>query len=597
MFLILSPHIPAVRILFFLVFLLSPVLVYSGANPPPPEPDGARYNLLLVVVNSLNKFHLPLYGYSKPVTPNLDRFARDAYVFKNLITPVSHTPPVIRELFKAAPYGRQFFVETDWSESDIVKMSDYPIGRSLAEKGYVYFHERLPDDSGRPFVSFMHIWNLHFPYDLFRRRRDELPPVQRKIYERRLKGIDDITLVKEPVDTEEFSAFMDYQIFGVRRTQLPVGDGALWGSLLNDLKQTDGSPAAMVAAGLPARLTRRLARIKDPGELTRSDKAAIVRALNSFVNAPDSPVGKILFGPKTVYSLEGLTIGDAKFNRWDQSFVTNIEKHLYWKQPGPLLRLGSAGQLELVMPLDGRRRALLRQLYREALELILPALALHHPQHLWIALSPAESLKWQKSPSYQDELALFKNLYDANLSDVDGRFNECLEYLSRIGALDKTVLVFMGDHGEALMEHGKMEHGNSCYDEDISPPFIVRVPGRLTKTVFVETQLRTADVLPTLVELMGHRPPLPSTMPSGISLASALDGGRQPDITAFSRSYAASRSIRRNDGWKLHWDMDTRRRELYNWKKDPGETRNLAGEFPRVAAELEEQLNGFLYGD
>lgn len=574
-------------VLYTLLFYPTTTAFSAGSDSP--------YNLLIVVANCLNKFHAPLYGYPKPTTPNLDLFARDAYVFKNLICPVSHTPPVIRELFRGTPYGRDFFAKTDWSEQDIPKLTEYPIGQFLIDQKYVYHHEKLPESADLPFVSFMHFWNLHFPYDLFRRRENQLPAAQRRIYRSRLSGIDEITLVESPADTEKFPGFMDYQIFGVRRTQVPIADAKVWDSLLKKIKASDDSPAAVIASGFPKRLTRRLAQIRTWEQLTLDDKAAIIRALNGFIRDPDSPIGAVLFGPKTIYTSDGLFIGDDKFNRWDQSFVTDIEKHLFWQHEDPLLRLRDDGRLELMNPLSKHQRKLLRQLYREALELILPALAFHHPQHLWIALDPSEAKAWQKSRNYENELALFRNLYDANIMDVDRRFAECLERLRRLGVLEKTVVVFMGDHGEALMEHGKMEHGHTCYDEDINPPLIIRVPGRLTKTTFVDTQLRTADVLPTVLDLMGLPPP-PVQTPAGLSLAPVLIGGSNPDITVFSRSYSASRSIRRNDGWKLIWEMGTNQRELYNWKADPKEIHNVAAEFPKITAELEEEMHGFLYG-
>jgi hypothetical protein len=594
------PFLKTIRAFFGFCFvffiLLRPCSADSNVSLQAPK-TRERYNLLLVVVNSLNKFRLPLYGNSNGVTPNINRFAQEAYVFKNLIAPISHTPPVIRELFRAAPHDRTFYTETDWRDQDIAKLSAYPLGKFLEQNEYVYLHEKMPTaEMPRPFVSFMHFWNLHFPYDLFRLRKERLPPDQRRIYKSRLRGIDDIRLVETPADTEKFPGFLDYQIFGVRRTEVPIGDEKVWNSLLQSLKEPGGSPAAFVAAGFPKKPTRRLAQVQTAAQLTFRDKTTIVKALNGLIRDPDSPVGKILFGPMTVYRSEGLFIGTHKFNRWDHSLVTDIEKHLFWPNPEPLLELRENGRLGLKTPLNRRNRMLLRQLYRQTLELLLPALAFHHPQHLWIALDPEDAKKWQISPDYEVELALFKSLYDANVSDVDRRFGESLEHLRKLGVLDETVVVFMGDHGEALMEHGRLEHGLTCFDEDISPPLAVRVPGRLARTTVVETQLRTADVLPTVIELMGLRPPA-GPSPAGISLASALNGGPQPEITAYSRDYLSTRSIRRPDGWKLIWEMGTNRRELYHWKSDPGEKRDLSGENPQTAAELEEDLNRFLHGN
>ncbi len=558
-------------------------------------PEG-RSNLLLVMVNCLSKSHLPLYGYRDASTPNLDRFARDAYVFRNLVSPASFTPPVLQELFSSAPLGRDFYLGVGWNEWSPNEFERYPIIRSLADQGYVFTMDRLPDDAGKPFVSFFHICTLHYPYDQLRRREIELRGEVRRLYRRIVKDLDEIKLVEKPADTEKFPALREFQAFGVRRTELPVGDAVLWNGLLQSLRSSGDSPSAVVARALPSRLLRRLALVGGASDLTLRDKAAIVRALNDLTRDPRSPVGEVLFGARSSFNSGNLTIGGSTVTRWDWQFVADIERAML--EPNNIILLKDNGRMELAGPLDRHQRLFLRQIYRETLEFLFPALTLHHTQRFFIAPSEDVLRVWRDSPDYETDLALFRALYDANISEVDRQFGAALEGLRRLGAQDNTVVAFMGDHGEGFMERGYLEHGMAkCYDDEISPPLLIRVPGRLRDMLVVETQLRIADVFPTLIELMGLQTPVKSAAPAGISLASALDGGPHPGITAFSRNYDFSRSIRRHDGWKLIWEMGTNLRELYNWKNDPGEVHNAIEDHPAIAAELEEQLNRFLYGD
>jgi arylsulfatase A-like enzyme/Tfp pilus assembly protein PilF len=64
-------------------------------KPQAPTTPGAYagYNVLLVTIDTLRADHLPMYGYSKVVTPNLDALAAESLVFNDAISPVPLTLP------------------------------------------------------------------------------------------------------------------------------------------------------------------------------------------------------------------------------------------------------------------------------------------------------------------------------------------------------------------------------------------------------------------------------------------------------------------------------------------------------------------------
>ena len=55
--------------------------------------EPVQRSVMLVVIDTLRKDHLSLYGYSKPTSPGLDRIARDAVVFEHCLAPSSWTKP------------------------------------------------------------------------------------------------------------------------------------------------------------------------------------------------------------------------------------------------------------------------------------------------------------------------------------------------------------------------------------------------------------------------------------------------------------------------------------------------------------------------
>jgi len=216
-------------------------------------------------------------------------------------------------------------------------------------------------------------------------------------------------------------------------------------------------------------------------------------------------------------------------------------------------------------------------------------LARKHNVHLgWLVNEQALSA-WRSTPTYGVEIDILRRLYEANVRGVDAEFAELLRFLEARGLLDTTIVAVMGDHGEHLMEHGWLQHWMP-YEEVINPPLIVKVPGLLEKTVIIEDQVRTRDVLPTLLDLAGAAIAAPArTSMDGRSVAGLFKGERV-DITAFSTADVQSYAIRRNDGWKLIWHQKTGKKELYNVKIDPGESKDMAGTRPDIQAVLEEEL-------
>ena len=57
-----------------------------------------RPSIVLVVIDTLRKDHLSLYGYAKPTSPGLEELAKESVVFENCLAPSSWTKPSIASL-------------------------------------------------------------------------------------------------------------------------------------------------------------------------------------------------------------------------------------------------------------------------------------------------------------------------------------------------------------------------------------------------------------------------------------------------------------------------------------------------------------------
>ena len=97
----------------------------------------------------------------------------------------------------------------------------------------------------------------------------------------------------------------------------------------------------------------------------------------------------------------------------------------------------------------------------------------------------------------------------AEIAYVDDRIGAFIRELKRRDLYDNAVILFVSDHGEELLEHGRFGHSEGrVYDEAVRVPLIVKpVKGDFPSGAVVTTQVRAFDVMPTLLELA--RVPIP----------------------------------------------------------------------------------------
>jgi arylsulfatase A-like enzyme len=95
--------------------------------------------------------------------------------------------------------------------------------------------------------------------------------------------------------------------------------------------------------------------------------------------------------------------------------------------------------------------------------------------------------------------------YDAEIAFVDSQVGKLVAFLKERGLYGDSLIVLLADHGESLGEHGESTHGLFVYDATIRVPLLVRGRGIVPGTR-IGAQVRTIDVMPTVLELLGLTP-------------------------------------------------------------------------------------------
>ena len=182
--------------------------------------------------------------------------------------------------------------------------------------------------------------------------------------------------------------------------------------------------------------------------------------------------------------------------------------------------------------------------------------------------------------------------YAASTSFTDAQVGRVLNHLDTLGLTENTVIVFVGDHGFHLGEHGKWLK-NTLFEVALRSPLIVSVPGQTHQGVKTEALAELVDIYPTLCDACQLS--VPSQL-EGLSLMSVIEQPTCPSKTAaFSQKGRSTGNSIRTDRYRYtEWGRNgSRGVELYDYDVDPHETINIANlpENAQLVAHLSEQLH------
>jgi len=200
------------------------------------------------------------------------------------------------------------------------------------------------------------------------------------------------------------------------------------------------------------------------------------------------------------------------------------------------------------------------------------------------------------------QIAEMRHGYLANVSYMDAQIGKVLKALDDHRLTERTIIVFLSDHGYHLGEH-TLWAKTSCFEYDARVPLIVSTPAMKTRGKGTPALVELVDLFPTLTELAGLK--LPTGL-EGVSLVPVLNDPtakvKHAAFTEHPRPAYADRtptgvpdamgySVRTASGRYTEWrDWSTARligAEYYDHASDPTELTNRVQD-ARVAEPLKE---------
>ena len=181
------------------------------------------------------------------------------------------------------------------------------------------------------------------------------------------------------------------------------------------------------------------------------------------------------------------------------------------------------------------------------------------------------------------EVEELRACYDGLIRLVDDEIGRLLETLKRAGLYDDMLIVLTSDHGDAFYEHGFISHSTTPYEELVRVPLIVKLPKGEYAGRVIDTQVRSVDILPTVLSLVGSERDRAKGFPGidGCSLHPLFTGGGIEERCSTAVSEIAEEGDEptvsvRTDRHKII-RFAGGHEELYNLETDPGELYPLEG--------------------
>lgn len=188
--------------------------------------------------------------------------------------------------------------------------------------------------------------------------------------------------------------------------------------------------------------------------------------------------------------------------------------------------------------------------------------------------------------------------YDELFASSEKYLDTIISQCENLGFLDDTLIVIISDHGISVGDKlGERAYGVFCYDYTLVSNALFyhkKIP-----QISIKDQVRSIDILPTILEILSIPIDPKYDMMQGESLKPFINGSGKSKI-AFSQSGNPLDTgkppkepnvwaVRTNE-WKFIKNIHDQSEELYSLNDDPKEENNVITKFPEIANTLRKEL-------
>jgi iduronate 2-sulfatase len=187
----------------------------------------------------------------------------------------------------------------------------------------------------------------------------------------------------------------------------------------------------------------------------------------------------------------------------------------------------------------------------------------------------------------QDWRELFR-AYCAGTTFMDAQLGRVLDVLDQKQLWDKTIVIFVGDHGYHTGERSWWNK-NTLFERACRAPFIIAAPG-MKGGQASRSLVEFVDLYPTVTDLCGLKMPHAG---AGLSLRPVLENPmasvKDTAFTLLTRSPKLFAQSIRTARWRFNQWSDGHR-ELYDLDADPEELQDVSASQPDTVQDLAAKL-------
>lgn len=214
----------------------------------------------------------------------------------------------------------------------------------------------------------------------------------------------------------------------------------------------------------------------------------------------------------------------------------------------------------------------------------------------WEDLVHLHEVNWQGATISPEQKAHYIRLYEDAIRYTDAQIGRLLHWLDNSKLAEDTIVIIVSDHGEEFMERGYWGHVEiNLFDEILRVPMLMRLPGQQEGQV-IDRQVRTLDLMPTILELCNIATPEKIEGSSFAPLWNGNPGAYDEPISISERWRDGSHVVAvRTEAFKYIWDSEKPDEpQLFDLLADPQELHNVVANFPTEAKHFQRHVNQHL---
>lgn len=181
-------------------------------------------------------------------------------------------------------------------------------------------------------------------------------------------------------------------------------------------------------------------------------------------------------------------------------------------------------------------------------------------------------------------------LYDDCVAKVDYAIGDLFNFLKEQGLYDKSMIIIVADHGEALGEHGRYEHVD-VYEHTARVPMMIKFPNGMYAGKRIESLVSLEDIVPTILDNLNVN----YENLDGISLTEIIEEKYTTPRKIFVQNQFQNEEALISDKYKVICSFRESKMSFFDLLQDPLESINLFDKENKLAKQFLEEMSSYRF--